>query len=888
MPDLETIVNRMIAAGESEDNIATIIRGHKKEPPRAKEVIAEPDNFFEGFSKSLFSGEALKAGLKGAAGFAKGAVADIPETLLQFGKDALEVANNPRRIARESGGAFREGIPEVGKAIKDMTLRAGSEPEAFGRMVGQFTGQPAVMAGVPHVPKIPGAINRIPRVNQALSATGRALEGARPANNIPTTPRGVVAGAIRGVASPVGRGLQRIGERGRLGASKVETANELAKRAPTGETFDPDNPFVDIVRREQMRQGEADNIPPILESPDELAARSPESPRSAFSEDVPVSEVDPIFRSEPQPPPGSRLTRSTPLTPEEEMAAAVQEVRNRFAREPGVEAPPPPFSLGEGAPPTQPRVTVKAPKSPVKKEPKAKAEPPKEEFKPTTDPKETVDPTTGEIVETPTTMEQVANVLKSKGIDFKELVRKSRAKWNLADLGDDAGSASIPNWAETVAELLTRRKKAPTNPLRPEVPEGQVTNRSMFDRSALIEAENRAARAVPEEAPIIPHEFSEDMAFLPEELTQPDIPQFSSPYENQFDPRVAPGGVASNPFEGVSPTFQPKQSFADIEARMYELTDKGTAGTLTAEELAEAQALNKVWRNHPEFDTPTPPLSFADRQKQLLRSETGSVGKDVKQRTIGQPSPLASRLVKDGSVVRTQVKDVGPRGQTFKVTSPDGKVIGEVAVTNERVSEVLKAYGDDSNPDDIAKLIYETDLDDVLEQAGYTSDDLPRMKVEPIDNRKTKVARPAAPKEKLPYPFGPKEDIPEFPDDALAPPTEFPNDTLAGPVDQPTLQPPQMPLAEPIPKIKPDEAFGPGGDISPIAKEAQRLASTKAADSRYKVLLPKEMRTELMPGETYKGKLERLIQIVSEQDAMSPENASAKIAERDAFLEQVR
>jgi hypothetical protein len=149
MPDaLDGIIQRMYDAGESEDDIAAVIKDYKKNPPRpVQESIAEPDTFFGGVSKSLFSGEALKAGLEGALGFGKGALLNLPSTIATGVGDALEVATSPIRTARNAPEAFR-AIPDVARGMWDTATRAGSDPFAFGEMIGELTGQPLATAGI--------------------------------------------------------------------------------------------------------------------------------------------------------------------------------------------------------------------------------------------------------------------------------------------------------------------------------------------------------------------------------------------------------------------------------------------------------------------------------------------------------------------------------------------------------------------------------------------------------------------------------------------------------------------------------------------------------------------------------------------------------------------
>src|SRR5215204_1364004 len=149
MADLKTIVDRMIAAGEPEEAIGGVIQEFNRTnrpkpakpvaPPRAQEVLDEPDNFFEGFSKSIFGGEALNAGWEGAKGWAKGAVVDIPSTLFHGAKDALDMKLNPGMTSLRMSEGLRE--------IPNIVSHAGSDPQPFGRMMGQLTGQPAILEG---------------------------------------------------------------------------------------------------------------------------------------------------------------------------------------------------------------------------------------------------------------------------------------------------------------------------------------------------------------------------------------------------------------------------------------------------------------------------------------------------------------------------------------------------------------------------------------------------------------------------------------------------------------------------------------------------------------------------------------------------------------------
>lgn len=78
--------------------------------------------------------DSYKAGAKGALGFLKGATLDLPGNIL----NALTT----------SPYAAIKGIPAGMRSILDTTMKAGSNPEAYGRMMGNITGQPLVGEGV--------------------------------------------------------------------------------------------------------------------------------------------------------------------------------------------------------------------------------------------------------------------------------------------------------------------------------------------------------------------------------------------------------------------------------------------------------------------------------------------------------------------------------------------------------------------------------------------------------------------------------------------------------------------------------------------------------------------------------------------------------------------
>ena len=320
MPDLETIVQRMMDANESEDDIEAVIKEfntvHPPKPqpvPRSVQQTAptEEDTFMGGFTKSLFGGEALSAGLQGAGGFLRGAIADIPSTLWGGAKDIFESASDPSKFVRDIPGAITEGVPAMAREMGDVTARAGSDPHAFGRMMGQLTGQPAVMGKLPAL--------RNPTAN-VLEGTGRFV-----AKNQPVT------GMLPRIAQPR---TMRLAERG---------AGKLAERLGQAIRKEP----------EPLPYGEVDletpvNTVPVKPAPAKTPSRFQSKP----------------YEPSERPTPEGRLSKSKVPTPEEEMAAAIQEVRDQFAQQgdPTTQLPPPDYSLGARSAPEQPRIDVRAPK----------------------------------------------------------------------------------------------------------------------------------------------------------------------------------------------------------------------------------------------------------------------------------------------------------------------------------------------------------------------------------------------------------------------------------------------------------------------------------------------------------------------------------------------
>jgi hypothetical protein len=836
MPDLNTIVQRMIDADEPEEAIASVIQHFQKvnppkpQPaPRPVQKIAptEEDTFMGGFTKSLFGGEALGAGLQGALGFAKGAIADIPSTIIGGAKDALDMKLNPGMTALR----MSEGI----KQIPGVVERAGSDPEPFGRLMGQLTGQPAVMHGL----GVGANALRNP-VASILEGTGGFVAKHQPITGL--APRIVQPRTLRLVERGIGKGVERLGQAIRkepqplpYGEVDLETPVDTipVKPAPGPSSRYRSKPIEPNDRRPPRGGAPVLNkqkVPTIEEqfatileegrneAPD-LKSTELANDLREFETSFPSTRADHTLQNRPE---GARLNKVKGPSTEEQMAAAIQEVRDSFAQaqDPTTQLPPPDYSLGAGSPPQQPRVSVAAPKSRFKskepKAPKAKAEPPKEEFKPATDPKEIVNTETGEIVDDVADAFNAGETGTTLPDDVKALIRekvrgkKGKGKWSInlkEKLGnfmkEESGEFDPDFWRREADPVDIGSIDEPVDLTKAvqalEAP--PVTNRRMFELSAQRGAEEAAARR-PQSAfsnPAGLHEFQPDMAYLPDEFAQADVPPMQSPVENRFDPRVAPGGVASDIFEGASPTFSQRlKDFLMLD------DERGMVGKDIGSKSAFKQKMNE---------------KFAQEQQKIREGEP-KLKVETPDEIPDEPKP---KLVKPtGEKVAPKSKPIGPKGKSVRIHDPNGEHLGDVEILPKDVEAILEATGrpkDDINADLVSKEMYKHRLEEILEDHGYSPDDLPRMKITEMDNRVKKV--------------------------------------------QSTAEPKPEPVREPEPdyaELKPDEAFAPGGDTKEISNIASRLHARNASDTSYKQLLPSNLRFALKSGESYKQRLQTLLE----------------------------
>ncbi len=627
MPDLRTIVNRMIEQGDSDEDIEGVInRFQELHPPKPKPepvqavLQNEPGDFWGGVKKSFTSGEASKAGLEGAFGFLKGAVADIPETLWSGVKDAAQVAMHPIDTLSQAPEAFSEGLPAMGRAFAETTANAGADPESFGRMMGQLTGQPAIMAGAaPFVKPVTGALARgaVKGTGAVLEGTGRVMKNHAPVSGM--IPRLVEPRIARVAERAVGRGVESLGKkiRGTPKASVAESA------APKKSAF-------------KSKETPPKTFEPSVDPAETVNTETGEITASKSKKDRFYELVD-------------KGTSGT-ITAEE---LAEAQALNKELRANNFEEPPAP----------KPRTTRS-----------------QGEFRPTIEP-----------------------------VSGKALI--DRVKEKLTNLGsDESGEFDMDFWKNRAVEEGVSRERPPTNPLRPEVPEGQVTNQRMLEL-----LDNRAAE-----------ERMAAQSAKPSLFRETEVPGAT-----EFSPDLVQN--TDNILEGVSPRFEAPEP-ASIPDDFY--PDFASGGTYEHVAPTSPAVLRK-------------PPSFMDRINQFVADESGSF----------DPEALKpSRLVKGDKVIASN-KPVGPKGQSWSIHDPNGKHLGDINVSPTDVAEALKTPGlEGFTAKQMADAMFEAKRDELLESHGLTADDLPRLKIA-SKNAGHKVAKSTAPEAPAEMATAPIEEV---------------------------------------------------------------------------------------------------------------------------------
>lgn len=276
-PELEKIVQSMIDAGESEQDIAGVIKHYdeSKLPP-----YKGPDTYWGGVKKSLTSGEALGAGLEGAKGWVKGAL-DIPGSI----SGALGTIGNLVSDPVGTIGSIPEGLSNMWETTK----RAGSEPEAFGQMTGQLTGQPLVTHGI-----VKAAPPVMRTAAPGVQAVGRVMQDYQPLSGlIPNMARMRTAGLAERLA---GRGIENIGKR-------------MGRRTVQGEVVEPPVTFTEgqIIPPEPPTPMPSHTQVPAPMPQGQLPAPVPPGLPPGAPPPRTLSSVTEVPRTYPEPPPGPKL-----------------------------------------------------------------------------------------------------------------------------------------------------------------------------------------------------------------------------------------------------------------------------------------------------------------------------------------------------------------------------------------------------------------------------------------------------------------------------------------------------------------------------------------------------------------------------------------------------
>ena len=227
--EIKRQIQDMISAGKSEEEIGKFISEATSphEPVKPKEYTG-PTTFLGGVGKSLMSGEAPMAGLQGAGGFLKGATLDIPESIIGGINTLLHPIDAISNIP--------SGLKNIGNTFE----KAGSDPEAFGRMMGQMTGQPLVTAGLAKA------------VPPSMQATGGLMRRYQPISGM--IPGFLHARTLRNLERILGSGVENVGEKlGNisLGESRTSTPQSPLKLStstgakvgfePSPEIFQPES-----------------------------------------------------------------------------------------------------------------------------------------------------------------------------------------------------------------------------------------------------------------------------------------------------------------------------------------------------------------------------------------------------------------------------------------------------------------------------------------------------------------------------------------------------------------------------------------------------------------------------------------------------------------------
>src|SRR5580765_6338358 len=183
----------------------------------------EPDTFWSGVLKSITSGDALSAGVQGAGGFIRGALADLPSSIYHGAMGTGKTVSGLLQGDPETYKGMYQGTKDLANQVIDTTTHAGGRPHEFGRMMGQMTGQPLVTEGIARG----GAINPARFEAPIPRSAGALPESTLPIIDIPPTMEGLP------------EGLHAQNQLARIGAEPIPTQFEPANIEPIPTEFGP-------------------------------------------------------------------------------------------------------------------------------------------------------------------------------------------------------------------------------------------------------------------------------------------------------------------------------------------------------------------------------------------------------------------------------------------------------------------------------------------------------------------------------------------------------------------------------------------------------------------------------------------------------------------------
>ena len=208
-----------------------------------------PDTFWGGVKDSLKPGgdvvQTIKnKGLDSALGYAKGAILDLPENIIGGAKllSKFTPINAALRSWQQLGGeeqspsaidtlrSIPSGLKSMYDSAEQTTQNAYADPESFGRMMGNITGQPLVTEGL------------VRGVPPAIEGVGKIMKKYQPLSGM--IPKIAELRTMRNIEKAIGGKIEKMGQKIRI-------------KTLDGNTVGPiDSPFADAEIQSPLVAGE--------------------------------------------------------------------------------------------------------------------------------------------------------------------------------------------------------------------------------------------------------------------------------------------------------------------------------------------------------------------------------------------------------------------------------------------------------------------------------------------------------------------------------------------------------------------------------------------------------------------------------------------------------